>query len=40
MNRNKTITIERTFEAPIELVWKAWTEAEHIVNWWGPSFPD
>ncbi len=37
MNRNKTITIERTLEAPIELVWEAWTEAEHIVNWWGPE---
>lgn len=33
----KTITIKRTFDAPIELVWEAWTQAEHIVNWWGPK---
>lgn len=35
MNDN-TITIKRLFEAPIELVWEAWTTAEHIVKWWGP----
>ncbi len=34
---NRTITIKRTFDAPIELVWKAWTEAKHIVKWWGPK---
>ncbi len=30
------ITITRTFDAPRELVWKAWTEAEHIAKWYGP----
>ena len=24
-------------KAPIELVWKVWTEPEHIKNWWGPN---
>ena len=32
----RTITIERTFNAPIALVWEAWTQSEHIANWWGP----
>ena len=32
----RTLTIERTFDAPRQLVWDAWTQAEHIVNWWGP----
>ena len=34
---NRTYTIERTFNAPITLVWEAWTQAEHIVKWWGPN---
>lgn len=34
---NRTLTIERTFNAPIELVWEAWTQAEHIASWWGPK---
>ena len=36
MENEKTITIKRTFDAPIDLVWEAWTQAEHIVKWWGP----
>jgi uncharacterized protein YndB with AHSA1/START domain len=30
------LVIERIFDAPRELVWKAVTEPEHIQNWWGP----
>lgn len=30
------LTIERTFEAPIELIWSMWTESEHFANWYGP----
>lgn len=37
---NRTITINRTFNAPIELVWEAWTKAEHIVKWWNPQGAD
>lgn len=33
----RTLSIERTFKAPIALVWEAWTQAEHIVRWWGPK---
>jgi uncharacterized protein YndB with AHSA1/START domain len=29
------ITVTRTFDAPRELVWKAWTEPERIASWWG-----
>jgi uncharacterized protein YndB with AHSA1/START domain len=29
------ITITRVLEAPRELVWKAWTEPDHLVQWWG-----
>jgi uncharacterized protein YndB with AHSA1/START domain len=30
------ITITRVFEAPRELVWKAWTEPDQLAQWWGP----
>jgi uncharacterized protein YndB with AHSA1/START domain len=30
------IRITRVFDAPRELVWKAWTEPEQLVQWWGP----
>lgn len=29
--------ISRTFDAPRETVWKAWTEVEHMKKWWGPK---
>ncbi len=28
--------ITREFSAPRELVWKAWTEREHLIKWFGP----
>jgi uncharacterized protein YndB with AHSA1/START domain len=28
--------ISRAFDAPRDLVWKAWTEVEHM-GWWGPK---
>jgi uncharacterized protein YndB with AHSA1/START domain len=31
-----TLVIERTFDAPRELVFKAWTDPEHLVHWLGP----
>jgi len=33
----RSIHISRSFEAPIELVWEAWTNPDHIKNWWGPE---
>jgi uncharacterized protein YndB with AHSA1/START domain len=30
------VTISRVYDAPRELVWKAWTEPEQLVEWWGP----
>ena len=28
--------ITRTFKAPIESLWKAWTDPENLKQWWGP----
>jgi len=33
----KGLTITRIFDAPRELVWKAWTESERFMRWWGPK---
>ena len=35
--RQQSIVITRIFEAPRELVWKAWTDPEHVMRWWGPK---
>jgi uncharacterized protein YndB with AHSA1/START domain len=29
------ITITRVYDAPRELVWRAWTEPERLATWWG-----
>lgn len=34
---NKTIHINREFDARLELVWKAWTTAELLDQWWAPA---
>lgn len=31
------LVITRTFAAPRELVWQAWTEPERLMRWWGPK---
>ena len=33
----RQIEVSRTFEAPLELLWKAWTEPEHFMRWYGPK---
>jgi uncharacterized protein YndB with AHSA1/START domain len=32
-----SVVIERTFDAPIDLVWRMWTEPEHFKVWFGPD---
>jgi uncharacterized protein YndB with AHSA1/START domain len=34
---DREMRIVRTFKAPIELMWEAWTKPEHISHWWGPK---
>lgn len=35
--QSKDLIIERVFDAPRELVWQVWTQAEHLKQWWGPE---
>jgi uncharacterized protein YndB with AHSA1/START domain len=34
---DRVLKIERIFDLPRSLVFKAWTESEHIARWWGPK---
>ena len=31
------VVIERTFEAPADLIWQMWTDPEHFKKWYGPK---
>ena len=33
----RVLVITRIFDAPPRLVFKVWTEPEHLVHWWGPK---
>jgi uncharacterized protein YndB with AHSA1/START domain len=35
--KSKVPRIERIFDAPREMVWRAWTEPELVKKWWGPK---
>jgi len=37
MADNKDFVISRVFDAPRDLVWKAFTEPERMKQWWGPK---
>lgn len=34
---NRELVIERSLDAPRDLVWQGWTMPEHISKWWGPA---
>ena len=31
------LVVSRVFDAPIGLVWKAWTDPQLVMQWWGPD---
>ncbi|MEZ4678789.1 MAG: SRPBCC domain-containing protein [Caldilineaceae bacterium] len=33
----REFAVSRTFAAPRELVWQAWTQCEHLRQWWAPE---
>lgn len=35
--KNDELNITRVFDAPRELVWRAWTDPAHLQQWWGPA---
>ena len=36
--KKRDLVVTRIIEAPIELVWKAWTDPLYVMRWWGPEF--
>jgi uncharacterized protein YndB with AHSA1/START domain len=34
---DREIMATRTYDAPRELVFKMWTDPEHVAKWWGPK---
>ncbi|HLZ87478.1 MAG TPA: SRPBCC domain-containing protein [Puia sp.] len=34
--QSKKITVVREFDAPLDLVWKAWTDSAILDQWWAP----
>lgn len=36
-SRDQVLAITRVFDAPRSLVFKAWTEPERVMQWWGPK---
>ena len=36
-NETERMVITRVFDAPRELVWKAWTDPQYVMQWWGPK---
>ena len=37
MTADREIVNTRIVKIPIELVYKAWTDPDHLKNWWGPA---
>jgi uncharacterized protein YndB with AHSA1/START domain len=31
------LVVTRIIDAPVEIVWKAWTDPERVKRWWGPK---
>ena len=36
-SKEYNVVVTRVFDAPVEQVWKAWSESEQVMRWWGPS---
>jgi uncharacterized protein YndB with AHSA1/START domain len=32
----RTLTLTRVYDAPRDLVWRAWTDPKHLAQWFGP----
>lgn len=32
-----SVVIERTLDAPVDLIWRMWTDPEHFKAWYGPD---
>lgn len=35
--KKKDLAVARVFDAPVEMLWRAWTDPEQVMRWWGPD---
>ncbi len=35
-NKSNEIKITRIYDAPLKVVWEAWTDTKQVAKWWGP----
>ena len=35
--KKEDLVVTRIIDAPLEMVWKAWTDPEQVKRWWGPK---
>jgi len=35
--RDDSLHLDRTFDAPLALVWRMWESRDHMIRWWGPE---
>jgi len=33
----RNLVVRRDFAAPVAQVWRAWTDAQQVMRWWGPT---
>ena len=37
MSTEHNVVVTRVLDAPVEPVWRAWSESEQVMRWWGPT---
>ncbi len=35
--KTHNVVVTRVFDAPVEQIWKAWSDSEQLKRWWGPT---
>ena len=35
-NETHDVVVIRTFDAPLERMWRAWSDPDEVMTWWGP----
>jgi uncharacterized protein YndB with AHSA1/START domain len=35
--KTRNVVVTRVFDAPVEQAWRAWTDPQQVMRWWGPA---
>jgi uncharacterized protein YndB with AHSA1/START domain len=35
--KKRDLVVTHVFDAPVEQVWKAWSDSDQVMRWWGPT---